>query len=111
VTSAGVERRCVTSRWPYSAGEETTKAAARLGGPPAADSTGTRRRIVETARKAFATYGYGAATNRGVGAETGVTAGAIYYYFGSKLDLYIAVNDDVQERVYTRFSDAISPIA
>ena len=82
------------------------KAAAkpRLGRPPATDSAETRQRILDIARLAFAERGYDAATNRSLGADAGLTAGAIYHYFGSKLDLYIAVHDDVQERVYQRFN-------
>lgn len=80
----------------------------RLGRPPDTDSADTRRRILDIARLAFAQRGYGAATNRNLGTEAGITAGAIYHYFGSKLDLYIAVHDDVQERVYARFNEAVS---
>jgi AcrR family transcriptional regulator len=88
-----------------------TKAKAikpRLGRPPATDSADTRRRILDLARQAFATLGYEAATNRNIGAEANLTAGALYYYFGSKLDLYIAVYDDAQERVYAQFTSALS---
>jgi AcrR family transcriptional regulator len=79
----------------------------RLGRPPATDSAATRRRILDVARLAFAARGYSAATNRKLGAEAGLTSGAIYHYFGSKLDLYLAVNDDAQDRVYSRFTEAI----
>lgn len=79
----------------------------RLGRPPATDSAGTRQRILDIARLSFAARGYDAATNRNLGAEAKITAGAIYHYFGSKLDLYVAVHDDVQERVYARFEAAV----
>ena len=79
----------------------------RLGRPPATDSAETRRRILDLARLAFAARGYSAATNRNLGAEAGLTSGAIYHYFGSKLDLYLAVHDDAQDRVYSRFSEAV----
>ncbi len=86
-----------------------TKAAVkpRLGRPPATDSAETRQRILDIARLSFAQRGYDAATNRNLGAEAGLTAGAIYHYFGSKLDLYIAVHDDVQAHVYERFNAAV----
>jgi AcrR family transcriptional regulator len=87
--------------------KKKTKAAPRLGRPPATDSADTRQRILDIARIAFAARGYDASTNRSLGADAGITAGAIYHYFGSKLDLYIAVHDDVQERVYSQFGDAI----
>jgi len=80
----------------------------RLGRPPATDSAETRRRILDVARLAFAARGYSAATNRNLGVEAGLTSGAIYHYFGSKLDLYLAVHDDAQERVYSRFTEAIA---
>ncbi len=79
----------------------------RLGRPPSTDSAGTRQRILDIARVEFATRGFDASTNRNLGAEAGITAGAIYHYFGSKLDLYIAVHDDVQARVYTQFGLAV----
>jgi AcrR family transcriptional regulator len=79
----------------------------RLGRPPATSSADTRRRILDVARAAFATRGFEASTNRTLGAEAGITAGALYHYFGSKFDLYLAVHQDVQERVYQRFNDAV----
>ncbi len=78
----------------------------RLGRPPDTDSADTRQRILDIARLAFAQRGYGAATNRSLGADAGITAGAIYHYFGSKLDLYMAVHADVQAQVYARFAEA-----
>ena len=80
----------------------------RLGRPPASDSAETRRRILDIARRVFAARGYDAATNRLLGAEAGITAGAIYYYFGSKLELYVAVHDDVQRLVLARFDEALN---
>jgi len=79
----------------------------RLGRPPSTNSADTRQRILDTARTAFATRGYESATNRTLGAEAGITAGALYHYFGSKFDLYLAVYDDVQEQVYRRFNEAV----
>jgi AcrR family transcriptional regulator len=71
----------------------------RLGRPPDTDSAETRRRILDIARARFAASGYESATNRALAAEVGITAGALYHYFGSKLDLYVAVNDDVWEHL------------
>ena len=78
----------------------------RLGRPPATDSADAHERIIDTARAAFASGGYDASTNRDLAAGVGITAGALYHYFGSKLDLYLAVHDDVQERVYGQFNEA-----
>jgi AcrR family transcriptional regulator len=80
----------------------------RLGRPPSTNSADTKRRILDTARAAFAIRGYEASTNRTLGADAGITAGALYHYFGSKFDLYLAVYHDVQERVYKRFNDAVA---
>ena len=77
-----------------------------LGRPKDTDSTETRRRILDVARAAFAAGGYDASTNRDLAAHVGITAGALYYYYPSKLDLYLAVHDDVQRRVYFRFNEA-----
>jgi AcrR family transcriptional regulator len=86
------------------------KPGKRLGRPPATDSGETRRRILDIARAAFAVGGYDASTNRELAAEVGITAGALYHYFGSKLDLYLAVHGDVQALVYGRFTDAVERV-
>ena len=83
----------------------------RLGRPPSTNSADTRQRILDAARAAFALRGYEASTNRTLGTDAGITAGALYHYFGSKFDLYLAVHEDVQERVYTRFNKAIDGVA
>ena len=58
------------------------------------------------ARRCFADHGYEVTTNRKLASEAGVTTAAMYHYFDSKLDIYKAVLDDVQERVYHRFASA-----
>ena len=78
----------------------------RLGRPPDTDSAETRLRILEIARGAFAFGGYDGSTNRELAAKAGITSGALYHYFGSKLDLYLAVHEDVQQRVYGQFNEA-----
>ena len=55
----------------------------------------------------FARRGFASTTNRLVAAEAGLTAGAVHHHFGSKMDLYVAVHDDVQDRVYRQFSESI----
>ena len=79
---------------------------ARLGRPPASSSAETRGRIIDVARRCFADQGYEATTNRVVADEAGITTGAIYHYFDSKLDIYKAVLDEVQERVYRLLATA-----
>jgi AcrR family transcriptional regulator len=69
----------------------------------------TRERILAAAREAFAELGYDATTNKQLAEAAGITTGALYHYFESKFDLYAAVHDDVQDRVYGRFTAAIEP--
>lgn len=92
---------------PKSGSKSGSKSVKRLGRPPASDSGDTRRRILDIGRTAFATGGYDASTNRELATEVGITAGALYHYFGSKLDLYLAVHEDVQAMVYGRFNEAV----
>ena len=78
----------------------------RLGRPPASSSVETRARILAAARRSFADHGYEATTNRTLAAEIGITPGAIYHYFDSKLDIYRAVLEQVQQQVYDSFEAA-----
>ena len=88
-----------------------TRRSPRLGRPPSTNSADTRQRILDAARTAFALRGYEASTNRTLGTDAGITAGALYHYFGSKFDLYLAVHQDVQDRVYARFNKAVDGVA
>ncbi len=78
----------------------------RLGRPPASDSAETRARILEAARASFAELGYEATTNRTLAARAGITTGAIYHYFESKAQTYVAVHGEVRRLVYGRFAAA-----
>ena len=57
-----------------------------------------RAEILEGARRAFAQYGYEGATVARLEAEIGLSRGAIFHYFDSKLDLFVelAVEDSVR---------------
>jgi AcrR family transcriptional regulator len=48
-----------------------------------------RAEILEGARRAFSTYGYEGATVARLEQETGLSRGAIFHYFDSKLDLFV----------------------
>lgn len=50
-----------------------------------------RAEILEGARRAFARYGYEGATVARLEEETGLSRGAIFHYFDSKLDLFVAL--------------------
>ena len=81
----------------------------RLGRPPAIDSAETRQKILDAARRAFARKGYDATTNKDIAEDVGITTGAIYHYFASKADLYVAVYEEVQVMIYDVFEKAIVP--
>ena len=85
---------------------ETSTGAKRRGRPPATKSSETREAILDGARALFGERGYGPVTNKELAASAGITTGALYHYVESKLDLYLAVNTDMQERIYTRFQKA-----
>ncbi len=57
-----------------------------------------RAEILEGARRAFARYGYEGATVARLEAEIGLSRGAIFHYFDSKLDLFVelAVEDNLR---------------
>ncbi len=80
-----------------------TDDAKRLGRPADADSTLTRERIIAAARVAFAERGYDATTNKQVADSAGITAAAIYHYFPSKVELFLAVCEEVEERFAQAF--------
>ena len=78
----------------------------RLGRPPASNSVVTRERILEVARESFGEVGFAMTTNKHLARKAGITTGALYHYFASKMALYAAVYSEVQERVYAEFGAA-----
>src|SRR2546423_92086 len=61
-------------------------------------SDATRRAVLDSATKLFATKGYAATSLDEVGAEARVTKGAVYHHFSSKRDLFMAVSDELEEQ-------------
>jgi len=57
---------------------------------PEKRSDGTRRRILEAARRRFAAEGFERTTIRGVAADAGIDAAMVMRYFGSKDALFAA---------------------
>ena len=60
---------------------------------------GRRRQIGEGARRAFARYGYEGATVPRLEEETGLSRGAIFSYYPSKLELFVALAEEGQQRL------------
>ncbi|MFN8023857.1 MAG: TetR/AcrR family transcriptional regulator [Acidimicrobiales bacterium] len=81
----------------------------RLGRPKDVASAETRERLLGVACASFARHGYDATTNRMIAEGAGITTGAIYHYYPSKADLYVAVYERVQQGVYHEFERAIAP--
>jgi AcrR family transcriptional regulator len=92
----------------------------RRGRPPASRAGETRQRIISVATELFSDLGYGNTTNRHVALRADISTGALYYYFPSKLDMYMAVFreqqaviDDRMKRVMNEehtFRDRLSGI-
>lgn len=80
----------------------------KLGRPCSVDPGETRKRLILEARRLFAEIGYDATTNRLVADAVGITTGAIYHYFPSKKDLYIAAYAEVQDMVYGALESAVA---
>lgn len=78
----------------------------KLGRPTTGDAVDTRTRLLLEARRSFANAGFDATTNRAIADAAGITTGAIYHYFPSKLDMYVAVYAEVLEDVYSTFDRA-----
>jgi TetR/AcrR family transcriptional regulator, transcriptional repressor of aconitase len=57
-----------------------------------------KREILDGARSAFAKHGYEGATVVRLEAEIGLSRGAIFHHFPSKLDLFFALAEEDQQR-------------
>ena len=86
-------------------------AARKLGRPRDADSVETRARLLAAARKCFGENGFERTTNAQIAEVAGITSAAIYHYFPSKIDLYAAVFEEVQEFIYAEIEKGIEPHA
>jgi AcrR family transcriptional regulator len=81
---------------------------ARTGRPPGQSREQTRKNILLAARECFARLGFERATNRDIASAAGVTAAAMYRYFDSKPELYIAVVRDASAQLVPRLRAAIA---
>jgi AcrR family transcriptional regulator len=79
-----------------------------LGRPPASDSAETRQLILEVARVSFAELGYDRTTNSRIATKAGITTGALYHYFDSKVELFRATYQESETAIYARFEEALA---
>ena len=68
-----------------------------------AHRTARRRQITDGARRAFGELGYAGATVEVLEREIGLSRGAIFSYFPSKLDLFVALAQEDQQRLLDRW--------
>jgi AcrR family transcriptional regulator len=83
-------------------------AGRKLGRPAATDSIDTRDRIILCACEKFAGEGFDGTTNKDIASLAGISSAALYHYFPSKADLYVAVCEyitNVFEGVFKKASD------
>ena len=71
----------------------------------------TRGKLIQAARKAFATKGYVAASMDDLTAEAGLTRGALYHNFGDKKGLLQAVIDQIDAEMLARMRETSSQAA
>jgi len=70
-----------------------------MAGSKAEQSEATRAALIATARKLFGTRGYSEVGTEEIVRATGVTRGALYHHFASKLELFRAVYEDVERQL------------
>src|SRR6478736_3258523 len=88
-------------------GSRTTKAPTRRTGVREAQAEATRDSILRAATKVFAKYGYDGGSVEKISKAANSYDRMIYYYFGSKEGLFIAVI----EGIYRRMDEAESSLA
>lgn len=74
----------------------TAAKPARVGRPRGSNKEANLAKILLEARRLFAEKGYSQTTFKDVGRAAGMTHAALYSYFASKLDLYVATLVDAQ---------------
>lgn len=73
-------------------------------------SADTRERIIRAGQKRFALHGYDKTTNKDIADEAGLTTGALYHYFDSKQNLFMAVLREEDARVLEAFEQAVATV-
>jgi len=75
-----------------------TKSSRSNTATPKEDEEGTRNKILNVALQEFSRHGLSGARIDAIAAESGANKGMIYYYFGSKEDLYVAALEESYRR-------------
>ncbi|MEH6551469.1 MAG: TetR/AcrR family transcriptional regulator [Pseudomonadales bacterium] len=83
------------------------KTTTRAGRPKGSRKEDTLARILPVARRLFAEKGYARTTFKDVGDAIGTSHAALYTYFPSKAELYLAAVEDTQSLLFPRYLEAI----
>jgi AcrR family transcriptional regulator len=79
------------------------------------EEEGTRDKILNAALQEFSRHGLSGARIDAIAAESGINKGMIYYYFGSKDDLYVAALEESYRRfrqIESEFQlESLAPVA
>jgi len=70
----------------------------------------TRARLMAAARKEFARKGFAGTTLRSITSQAGVTTGAFYNNFRDKKEIYLAIIEELSQRLRSTTEDAIREI-
>lgn len=73
---------------------------------PASDIRG---RLVRAARARFLSAGVDGASLREIAAAAGTSLGMVYYHFGTKDDLFLAVVEEIYQRLLADLEQALAP--
>jgi AcrR family transcriptional regulator len=85
----------VAHQSPHSPRARASGVRRRAGRPAALEPGGLRERILVAAGGEFARAGLGGARVERIASEAGVNVRMLYYYFGSKDELFVAVLENV----------------
>lgn len=78
-------------------GDHIVRPKRKLGRPADTDSSDTRQRIVQCAQEVFAAEGFEGTTNKDIALRAGISSAALYHYFPSKVELYVAVCSSITD--------------
>src|SRR5262245_63722378 len=71
----------------------------------------TKARILATAEEIFATRGFDGAGTREIASRAGVNISSLHYHWASKEALYVAVFQDIFDRLVTLLGDTLARLA
>ncbi|CAN7708364.1 TetR/AcrR family transcriptional regulator [Aminobacter sp. LjRoot7] len=86
------------------------KSVQKSQAPDDARAEARRRQIMQEAAKLFGSRGFEATTIRDIASAAGILGGSIYYHFGSKEDIFLAVHSAGMETITNSVLEAISDI-